>query len=90
LKKLHVLFLASWYPSRILKSNGDFIQRHAEAVALRHKVSVIHVKSDDNLTDKIEIDDKEINGIRAIIAYVKNSKNPLVKWYRFEKHINYY
>jgi len=47
LNKLHVLFLASWYPSRILKSNGDFIQRHAEAVALQHKVSVIHVKSDN-------------------------------------------
>jgi glycosyltransferase involved in cell wall biosynthesis len=85
LKKLHVLFLASWYPSRILKSNGDFIQRHAEAVALQHKVSVIHVKSDDNLDCKIEIDDKNINGIRTIIAYVKNDKNPLIKWYRFIK-----
>jgi len=85
LKKLHVLFLASWYPSRILKSNGDFIQRHAESVALQHKVSVIHVKSDDNLDDKIEIDDKNINGIRTIIAYVKSSKNPLIKWYRFIK-----
>jgi len=85
LKKLHVLFLASWYPSRILKSNGDFIQRHAEAVALQHKVSVIHVKSDDNLDCKIEIDDKNINGIRTIIAYIKNTRNPLIKWYRFIK-----
>ncbi len=85
MKKLHVLFLASWYPSRILKSNGDFIQRHAEAVALQHKVSVIHVKSDDNLDCKIEIDDKNINGIRTIIAYVKNTRNPLIKWYRFIK-----
>jgi glycosyltransferase involved in cell wall biosynthesis len=85
LKKLHILFLASWYPSRILKSNGDFIQRHAEAVALQHKVSVIHVKSDGNLNCKIEIDDKNINGIRTIIAYVKNARNPFIKWYRFIK-----
>ena len=85
MKQLHILFLASWYPSRILKSNGDFIQRHAEAVSLKHKVSVIHVKSDDNLRDKIEISDKNINGIRTIIAYVKNSKNPFLKWYRFIK-----
>ena len=85
MNQLHVLFLASWYPSRILKSNGDFIQRHAEAVALQHKVSVIHVKSDNNLQQKIEIDDKEINGVRTIIAYVKSSKNPLIKWYRFIK-----
>ena len=80
MEKLHILFLASWYPSRVLKSNGDFIQRHAEAVALQHKVSVIHVKSDNNLKQKIEIDDKEVNGIRTIIAYVKNSKNPFIKW----------
>ena len=85
MNKLHVLFLASWYPSRILKSNGDFIQRHAEAVALQHKVSVIHVKSDNNLQQKIEINDKKINDVRTIIAYVKNSKNPLIKWYRFIK-----
>ena len=85
MNKLHVLFLASWYPSRILKTNGDFIQRHAEAVSLKNKVSVIHVKSDNDLKQKIEIDDKEINGIRTIIAYVKTSKNPLIKWYRFIK-----
>jgi len=83
LKQLHVLFLASWYPSRILKTNGDFIQRHAEAVSLLHKVSVIHVKTDPNLKEKIEISDKKINGIRTIIAYIKPSNNPITKWLRF-------
>jgi len=55
LKKLHVLFLASWYPSRVLKTNGDFIQRHAEAVALQHNVTVLHVISDSYLSEKTAI-----------------------------------
>ena len=85
MKPLHILFLTSWYPSRILKSNGDFIQRHAQAVSLLHKVSVIHVKTDDSLKEKIEISDKNINEIRTIIAYVKPSNNPIIKWLRFYK-----
>jgi len=85
LKQLHVIFLASWYPSRILKTNGDFIQRHAEAVSLVHKVSVIHVIADKNLAKHIEISDKTINGIRTLIAYIRPSTNSFIKWFRFYK-----
>jgi L-malate glycosyltransferase len=42
----HILFLPSWYPNRIYIQNGDFIQRHAEAVALYCRVAVLHVASD--------------------------------------------
>lgn len=82
---MHILFINSWYPNRILKHNGDFIQRHAEAVSLKHQVTAIHVKSDSNLKKKIEIIDKNINNIRTLIAYVKTTKNPIVKIYRFLK-----
>lgn len=84
-ENLNILFLNSWYPSRVLPTNGDFIQRHAEAVALQHKVSVVHVISDKNLKEKIEISDTTINSIRTIIAYIKPTSNPLLKWYRFFK-----
>ena len=40
-KPLHILFLASWYPSTANATLGNFIQRHAEAVALTHKVTVV-------------------------------------------------
>ena len=40
-KKLHILFVASWYPNRNQPVLGNFIQRHAQAVALQHKVSVV-------------------------------------------------
>jgi glycosyltransferase involved in cell wall biosynthesis len=80
---MHILFLNSWYPNRILKQNGDFIQRHAESVALKHKVTAIHVKTDSNLKTKIEITEKDINGVKTLIAYIKKSKNPFIKIYRF-------
>jgi len=84
-KRLHILFLCSWYPSRVLPNNGDFIQRHAEAVALKHKVSLIHVIGDITLNKNIEITDKNINNVRTLIAYVKQSSNPIIKTYQFIK-----
>ncbi len=40
---MHVLWLASWYPDEYEPTNGDFVQRHAKAVALLMPVNVIHV-----------------------------------------------
>jgi glycosyltransferase involved in cell wall biosynthesis len=37
-----ILWLCSWYPSRIDPFNGDFIQRHARAAALYNDIHVIH------------------------------------------------
>lgn len=84
-KKLHVLFLNSWYPSRVSPTNGDFIQRHAEAVSTIHQVTSIHVISDKNLKPNLEIEDQNINGVRTIIGYIKPTKNPLLKFYLYFK-----
>ncbi len=83
--KKHILFLCGWYPSRVLPNNGDFIQRHAEAVSLKHKVSVIHIISDQSLKSSIEISTEVINGISTHIAYVKPSNNAFSKIFRFYK-----
>ena len=40
---MKVLWLASWYPDEYEPVNGDFIQRHAKAVARTLPVDVIHV-----------------------------------------------
>jgi glycosyltransferase involved in cell wall biosynthesis len=40
---MHPLWLASWYPDRTAPFNGDFVQRHALALAGRTPVTVIHV-----------------------------------------------
>jgi glycosyltransferase involved in cell wall biosynthesis len=57
-----ILFLASWYPSRVDFLNGDFVERHAKAIALLYDVSVIFVSKDLKLKNKIydfEYDEKD-------------------------------
>ncbi|MCF6212743.1 MAG: glycosyltransferase [Flavobacteriaceae bacterium] len=82
-QRLHILFLSSWYPSRVLPNNGDFIQRHAEAVATKHQVTLLHVISDTKLKKEIEITENQTNDVRTLIAYIKTSDNPIVKFFRF-------
>lgn len=84
-KTLNILFLCSWYPSRVLPTNGDFVQRHAEAVAIQHKVTIAHVITDKKVTQNIEITDEIINSVRTLIAYIKPTKNPIIKYFRFKK-----
>ncbi len=83
-EKLHILFLNSWYPSDILPNNGDFIQRHAEAIATKNKVTAIHVITDKSLKNTV-ISDKTINGVRTMIAYIKPKRTKFGKLYQFYK-----
>lgn len=82
--KLHILFLCSWYPSKVFKSNGDFIRRHAEAVSTKHKVSVLHIVSNPEVNaTTIEIVEK--SNLTEYIGYIKPSSVFFVKWLRFWK-----
>lgn len=38
-----ILWLASWYPDEKSPYNGDFIQRHARAVAAHHPITVVYM-----------------------------------------------
>jgi hypothetical protein len=40
-------------------------------------VEILHAIGDFNQKEKFVFDDKHINGIRTLIVYYKNSKNPL-------------
>ena len=75
--------MCSWYPSRVNLTNGDFIQRHAEAISTLNDVSVMHLVTDKNILTKNEITSEVVKGVSTYIAYVKFSRNPLVKFYRF-------
>jgi glycosyltransferase involved in cell wall biosynthesis len=46
---MHVLWLCSWYPNPTDWYDGDFIARHAEALATITKVHVIHVVQNHTL-----------------------------------------
>lgn len=49
-KQLHILFVASWYPNRNQPVLGNFIERHAQAISSKHKVSVVAAFSSDGYT----------------------------------------
>ena len=83
-KKLHILFLCSWYPSRVLPTNGDFIERHAKAIGQLHKVSVLHIISDTNST-KSTFETQTLENVTSYIGYVKQTSNPVLKTIRFYK-----
>lgn len=82
MERKNILFISSWFPNKVESSNGNFVQRHAEAVSLKHHVEILHSIGDFHQKDKYLMDDQIINGIRTLIVYYRNSKNPLQNFYR--------
>lgn len=79
---MKILFISSWFPNKLEPTNGNFVQRHAEAVALKHDVEILHTIGDFNQKETFVFDDKIINGIRTLVVYYKNSKNPIQNFLR--------
>ncbi|WP_267404643.1 MULTISPECIES: glycosyltransferase [unclassified Chryseobacterium] len=79
---MKILFISSWFPNNLEPTNGNFVQRHAEAVALLHEVEILHVIGDFNQKEVFVFDDKVVNGIHTLIIYYKNSKNPVQNFLR--------
>lgn len=65
-----ILWLPSWYPSKVDEFNGDFIQRHAIAVSEFCKVEVIYVVK-DNTKEKKESEINVKKNLTEIIIYYK-------------------
>jgi len=83
-KKLHILFLSGWYPSRVSPSNGDCVQRQSEAVATVQNVTLIHVITDKNIKRK-ECSTTLINNVLTKIIYIPRTSNPISKFISFFK-----
>jgi len=88
LERKNILFISSWFPNKIEPTNGNFVQRHAEAVSLVHNVEILHTIGDFDQDEKYLFDDRLINGIRTLIVYYKNSKNPVKNFFRRMKAYN--
>lgn len=67
--KYTILFLSSWYPTRLFPFRGDFVKRHAKAVSMYSKVVCFHVIKDENLVAKYEISESNINDFYEVIYY---------------------
>ena len=77
-----ILFLASWYPSRVDFLNGDFVERHAKAIALLYDVSVIFVSKDLELKNKIyDFEYEEKDNVKVYKGFYKeyNSKLSFIR-----------
>ena len=82
MQKKNILFISSWYPNKLEPTNGNFVQRHAEAVSALHSVQVLHAIGDLDQAEKFVFDDQIINDIRTLIVYYKNSQNPVTNFIR--------
>jgi len=74
IEKKHILFLPRWYPNRYDPMVGLFIQRHAEAVALKLQISVVYVTEGDPSQNKVyEIVQSVEHKVSTIRIYYKKS-----------------
>lgn len=72
-KTKKVLFLPSWYPTKLDPQLGVFLQKQAIAVSLYHKVAVLYIDQDPNLNQKSEVSIQHVSGITEIIIYYRKS-----------------
>jgi glycosyltransferase involved in cell wall biosynthesis len=85
-----VLWLVSWYPNRLDNFDGDFIQRHARAVALYCRVHIIYVKKDDNLPAGTTSTEKSGSGtLTEEIIYYNRSVTGIKLLDKFLSHKSY-
>lgn len=82
-ERKHIVFLARWYPHRYDPMLGLFVQRHAEAAALYDDISVIYAHADDQISQKFDIVDENVNNVRTIRVYYKKSWSKIISLFRF-------
>jgi len=89
---MKVLWLASWYPNQINPYEGDFVQRHARAVAAYSDVTVVYLsQAGETLTiNNSEFIEQEKDNVVEKIAFFKFKKTG-VKWLdKIKYNIIYY
>jgi glycosyltransferase involved in cell wall biosynthesis len=89
---LNILFLASWFPNKLIPKNGNFIQQHALAVSKYCNVACLHALS-SNQDQLFKIEENFNEGIYEVIIYYKkiNSNIPIVsKYFKFRRQIQAY
>ncbi len=67
---MHILLIAGWYPNpNTSVHHGIFIKRHAEAIALKHQVTLVHIYP-DNKNERTIL--KSDNFTELLISYKKS------------------
>ncbi|WP_027375961.1 glycosyltransferase [Kaistella palustris] len=82
MQKKNILFISSWFPNKAEPTNGNFVQRHAEAVSGIHSVEVLHAIGIKGQSQKFAVEKKMENGLKILTVYYRNSSNPAVNFLR--------
>lgn len=86
MSRKRILWLASWYPNRYDKFNGDFIQRHAQAASIDNDIFVIYLQDATDISNTEE-DINNYRGLTEQIVYYKKGSGLLGK---LIKQISYF
>lgn len=85
-----VLFLTRWYPNRVDKLDGNFIENHARAVALYCDLAVLHVGADPGMSNRYyDWEIKEEFGFPVVHVWYRNNDvsrkgvGRIVKFFRY-------
>lgn len=76
---LHILIMSSWYPTRKDAYLGNFVERFAEAISEKNRVTILHLQSDENCKD-VEIEETNTGQLRTLIIYYPKTKKLFRKW----------
>jgi len=72
-----ILWLPSWYPSKLKLYDGDFIQRHAQAAALYNNIYVIKLAADEEgiITQDVKTEINKKGNLTEHIIYYKKPRS---------------
>ncbi len=82
IKNLHILFISSWYPSKIHPTNGNFVKDLATCIATKHDVSVLFAIGDFKQPEKYVVDLFEENNVKTVIVYFRKHASKTINFYR--------
>lgn len=93
---MKILWLCSWYPNSADQFDGDFIERHAKALALHQQVDVVHVVQNKHLLKGIstkQTEERTGTNLHARIFFLPLPRTsiPFVNVYLFNRRFqNFY
>jgi glycosyltransferase involved in cell wall biosynthesis len=87
---LRMLWLASWYPSITEPTNGDFIQRHAIALAAKIPLVVIHTIHDEKMDGPVRYELSVSGQLTELIVYFRHNGNTQTLAGKFTYNNAYY
>ncbi len=79
----HILFLPRWYPNRYDPMWGLFVKKHAEAAALKQRISVLYLEALDKELENTEIEEYRKDGVYSLYIYYSKPKNLVAYFFVF-------